>query len=391
MRRIVEFAWESLSKDGEELCGDSVRILTTESSFLVVLSDGLGSGVKANILSTLTSQIASTMFEQGATVEEVMATLADTLPECRVRHLAYATLAMLRVQDGREAYLVEYDTPPLILVRQGQVVDLPASEREFSGRRVREARFDLHEDDCLVMVSDGYDHAGVGRSLPLGWGRERIAGDVVRHTAGGTDAHGVASALKDACLTLYDGAPGDDATVLAMRIRPARAVTIWTGPPADHSLDADAVARLMSRSGTRVICGGTTAQIAARMLDKELVVDWVPPSKRPAGPARKQGSPPMAHLEGLDLVTEGIITLGQTLQLLESARTARELPDEDDASTRIARLLLESDDIHLIVGTALHPTQIADLVRREPMRHVYVRELLRELQRRNKNVTVEYI
>ncbi len=95
MRRIVEFAWESLSKHGEEPCGDSVRIMTTETSFLVVLSDGLGSGVKANILSTLTSQIAATMFEQGASVEEVMATLAETLPECRVRNLAYATLSML--------------------------------------------------------------------------------------------------------------------------------------------------------------------------------------------------------------------------------------------------------------------------------------------------------
>jgi hypothetical protein len=277
-------------------------------------------------------------------------------------------------------------------VRDGRIVDLPTSEREFSGRRVREARFELFENDCLVMISDGYEHAGVGHTRPMGWGHERIAADVARLVGERADAHHVANSLQRTCLDLYEGAPGDDATIVVMRVRPARTVAIWTGPPADRSLDEEAVSKLMSHRGTRVICGGTTAQIAARILDKELVVDWVPPSKSPQEPpTRKKVTPPMAQLEGLDLVTEGIITLGQTVELLEHARTARDLPPDDDASTRLARLLLESDDIHLIVGTALHPTQIADLVRREPMRHVYVRELLRELQRRNKNVTVEYL
>ena len=118
MSQLVEITTDSLSKAGEELCGDWVKVVTTPDALIVALSDGLGSGVKANILATLTAEIAATMLEQGIGIEQVVETLADTLPECSVRHLAYATFAVLRVVRGRDAYLVEYDSPPLILVRR---------------------------------------------------------------------------------------------------------------------------------------------------------------------------------------------------------------------------------------------------------------------------------
>ena len=120
MSQLVEIAWDSLCKHGEELCGDWVKITTTPDELIVVLSDGLGSGVKANILATLTTEIAGTMLVRGASIDEVVETLAVTLPECQVRHLAYATFAVLRVVRGRDAYLAEYDSPPLIMVRGGR-------------------------------------------------------------------------------------------------------------------------------------------------------------------------------------------------------------------------------------------------------------------------------
>lgn len=389
MRQIVEIAWESLSKAGEELCGDCVEMTTTPTSLVVVLSDGLGSGVKANILATLTSRIAAVMFREGATADEVLETLAETLPECRERHLAYATFAMLKVDRAREAYLVEYDCPPLILVRGGQVVDLPLAERAVGGRIIREARFRLQKGDYMVLVSDGYVHAGVGGLYRLGWGWENIATAVRRWAGTGGDAYELAQALKRTCLKLYNGKPGDDATAVAMRVREAVRVTVWTGPPADPARDAEAVNRLMASEGLKVICGGTTAQIAARVLGRRLEVEWLPPSKRQNRPKRR--TPPPARLEGVDLVTEGIITLGMAVELLEQARTARDLPHDDEAATRLAHVLLTADEIHLLVGTALNPNQVADLVRGEPMRMVYVKELVRLLQERNKQVTLERI
>jgi len=391
VRQVVEVAWESLNKYGEELCGDSVVITATPTSFLVVLSDGLGSGVKANIMATLTSEIASEMFEHGAAVEEVMETLIETLPECQVRKLAYATFAMLRVWHGREAYLVEYDSPPLILVRQGTVVELPTKVKEIKGRKVREAHFTLQNNDYMVLISDGYEHAGVGGLYRLGWGWKNIATSVRRWVETGGDAYQLTRALSKTALKLYNNKPGDDSTVVCMRVRPAVSATILTGPPANKDDDAAAVFRLMHSEGIKVICGGTTAQMAARVLGEELQVEWVPPSRRHGDPGRKKGSPPTAKLKGVDLVTEGILTLGQAVTLLEQAQTIHDLPADDDAATRLARILLSADDIHLIVGTAINPNQVADLIRGEPMRMVYIKQLVRELKRRTKQVTVERI
>ena len=174
MGQLVETAWDSLNKRGEELCGDWVKITRTRDSHIIVLSDGLGSGVKANILATLTAEIATSMLVQGARVDDVVETLVATLPECQVRHLAYATFSVLQVFHGREAYLVEYDSPPLILVRGGKVQELTATERVIAGRTIHEARFTLENDDYMAMVSDGYVHAGVGGLYRMGWGWKNI-------------------------------------------------------------------------------------------------------------------------------------------------------------------------------------------------------------------------
>jgi hypothetical protein len=391
MKQIVEVAWESLSKNGEELCGDCVRIVSNPNFFIAVLSDGLGSGVKANILATLTAQIAASMFEQGAATHEVIETLIETLPECRVRKLAYATFAMLKVVQGREAYLVEYDSPPLIHIRDGEIVPLEAREEIINDRKIREAHFTLQENDYLIMLSDGYVHAGVGGLFRLGWGWENIANSSKRWAATGGDVYELVQALHRTCCKLYNGAPGDDATAVVMRVRPSVKVTIWTGPPVDRDSDGIVVQKLMGAEGMKVICGGTTAQIASRILGQELIVEWVSPKKRLSPSSRKKGTPPVARLPGVDLVTEGILTLGQAADHLEKVETYRDLPPEEDASTRLAAILLSADEIHFVIGMVLNPYQVADQVRGEPMRMVYVKELVRELERRKKLVTMERV
>ncbi len=392
MRHVVECAWKSLNKHGEELCGDSVIVRSGADSFVAVLSDGLGSGVKANILSTLTAEIAAHLFDAGSSVEDVMQTLLETLPECSVRKLAYATFAVLTVKNGCEASLVEFDSPPLILVRDHALFDLPVEMREVNGRMIREARFDLLKNDCMVMISDGYEHAGLGGIYRLGWGWENIALAVQRFVNTGVDAFKLTQALSRTCLKLYDDKPGDDSTVISMRVRPAVSVSILTGPPANKDLDAFAVSRLEAAEGPKIICGGSTSQMAARVLGEELQVDWIPPKKRTGdAPGKKKGSPPTARLKGMDLVTEGILTLGQTVELLHQAQSVDDLPRDADAATRLARYLLAADDILLIVGSAINPNQVADIIRGESMRMVYIRELVQDLKQRNKQVTIEKI
>jgi Stage II sporulation protein E (SpoIIE) len=391
VRQFVEFSWVSLNKSGEELCGDSVIIRTNRDSFVAVLSDGLGSGVKASILSTLTSEIAARMFESGGTVEEVMQTLVETLPECSVRKLAYATFAVLIVYHGKEAHLVEFDSPPLILVRDGLLTNLPLEERQVKERIIREAHFTLQDNDYMVLISDGYEHAGLGGIYRLGWGWKNVATAVQRFVQTGVDTSMLTEALSRTCMKLYSGKPGDDSTVICMKVRPAISVCILTGPPSNKELDSFAVSRLMAAEGDKIICGGSTAQMAARILESKLEVEWVPPWKRTGDEPKKKGSPPTANLKGINLVTEGILTIGQTIEILQKAKTIHDLPKDNDAATRLARYLLTADDIHLIVGSAINPNQVADLIRGEPMRMVYIRELVQDLTQRNKQVTVERI
>lgn len=390
MGQLVEVTTDSLSKAGEELCGDWVKVVTTPHSLSVALSDGLGSGVKANILATLTTEIAMTMLAQGIGIEEVVETLAETLPECRVRHLAYATFAVLRVVQGREAYLVEYDSPPLILVRRGKLVLLPMSERQISGRTIRECQFTVEQGDYMVMLSDGYLHAGVGGLYRMGWGWRNIATAVERWAATQGDSYQLTQALRRTCLKLSDGNPGDDATVAGMWVRPRRTATVLTGPPAEPQDDNQAVARLLAEPGAKAICGGTTAQMAARVLGKTLRVVWQSraSASRRAAPVRL---PPIAELEGVDLVTEGILTLSATSDLLRHAATVHDLPHGDDGGIRLARLLLNADTIHFIVGDAINPQQLADVVRGKPMRQLYLEEIVGSLRARGKQVTVEHL
>jgi len=390
---MIECTWDSLNKDNEELCGDAVIVRSRGSEFMAVLSDGLGSGVKAHILATLTVEIAAGMFESGAAVEDVIQTLAETLPECSVRKLAYATFAVLTVHDGRSAHLVQFDSAPLILMRSQNLVRIPMETWDVHGRTIRQARFELEENDYMVLVTDGYEHAGLGSVYRLGWGWDNIALAVQRFLAAGIDdTRKLAQSLSHTCLRLYENRPGDDATVIAMKVRPPSKATVLTGPPSHRDLDETAVTRFMARQGEKIICGGSTAQMAARVLGEELLVDWVPPGKRKTQTDKpKKGSPPTAELKGVDLVTEGILTLGQAAQLVRAARHIDDLPQDSDASMRLARCLLKADEIHLMVGTAINPNQVADIIRGEPMRMVYVRELVEVLSRHGKQVTIELI
>lgn len=392
MRQVVEYSFNSLSKAGEELCGDSVIVRSTRESFVAVLSDGLGSGVKASILSTLTAEIAARLFESGLSVEEIMQTIVETLPECNVRKMAYATFSVLVVKNGRHAHLVEFDSPPLIVIRDNEIFNPEPVEREVRGRRIREARFELRENDNLVLISDGYEHAGLGGMYRFGWGWDNIAMAVQRLVHAGIDTYKLMRSLSKICMKLYDDKPGDDSTVITMKVRPARYVTVLTGPPANRELDAFALSKLTAAEGSKIICGGSTAQMAARIMEQKLEVEWVPPRRRTEEKKHpKKGSPPTALLQGIDLVTEGILTLGQTIEIIRGMRSADDLPKDQDAATRLAQFFTAADDIHFIVGTAINPNQVADIIRGEPMRMVYIRELVKELQQRNKEVTVERI
>ncbi len=353
MSVCVDIAWKSLNKHNEELCGDKVEVLHTEDSDIVILADGMGSGVKANILATLTSKILGTMFLNGAKIESCVETIARTLPICQVRKVAYATFSILQISHDGSAYLVEFDNPSCVFVRDRQIVDYPYKERFIEDKKIREYRFQVQINDCFVLMSDGVIYAGVGELLNFGWTWKDMAQYTLKCTKETLSASRLAAMLSQACYDLYGEKPGDDTTVAVVRVIERRVVNIFTGPPTDKEDDEQLVSDFMKCEGKKVVCGGTSANIAARVLKKEIVtsVNYADPSV-----------PPTASIEGLDLVTEGVLTLGKALGILRKYEQDEfdeeffnEL-DADNGASKLAKLLIEEcTDLNLFVGKALNP------------------------------------
>ena len=147
----VDICWKSFNKNREELCGDKVEVLKTEDSSIIILADGMGSGVKANILATLTSKILGTMFREGAEIDACVETIARTLPICKEREVAYATFSILQIFRDGEAYLVEYDNPKCVFIRNKEIINYPYQERVIEGKKIREYRFHVELNDCFVL------------------------------------------------------------------------------------------------------------------------------------------------------------------------------------------------------------------------------------------------
>ncbi len=392
MAITVDVAYKSLNKFNEVLCGDKVELLKTEDSNIMILADGMGSGVKANILATLTSKILGTMFLNGATLEECVETIVETLPICRVRQVAYSTFSILQVFHSGEAYLVEFDNPSCIFIRNGQLVPIPRNIREVQGKKINEYRFRVQRGDALILMSDGTVHAGVGQLLNFGWLWEDIAKYAVKQYALTISAMRLAAAICQACDELYQYRPGDDTTVACMRIINAKPVHLMTGPAQDSSMDEEMVRSFMSGddSTKRIVCGGTSATIVSRVLKKRLDVsmDYVDPD-----------IPPIAYMDGIELVTEGVLTLNRVVQLLRryvknetvSEDFFLEL-DKPNGASMVAKMLIEDcTELHLYVGKAINSAyQNPGLPFDLGIRQNLVEQLKTVVEEMGKQVTVTY-
>ena len=385
MSIFIETGTASLSKYGEELCGDNIEVLRSNNSVLCVLADGLGSGVKANILSKMTVKIIGTMVEKGATLEEVVETIGNTLPICQKRGIAYSTFTVIQVRENGEAYVVEFDNPPFFFIREGKLVTPDYKETEIYGKKIRDSRLQVKTGDILAVVSDGVVHAGIGGVLNLGWQWRDVGEYLLRLSSQAMEAKDLSWWLMTACEQLYTGKPGDDASVLALKIREPRSMTVAAGPPANKEDDPYMVELLLSEPGTKVVCGGTTGSLVAGSLGTEIRVDLS---------SMEPDIPPVGHIEGIDLVTEGIITLSKTLEQLKKPAALQGAgpgqKQKRNAVTLLTKLLLESDRIRFLVGTALNPAHQNPELSGLSLKMTVVNEMAHILKGLGKEVEVQY-
>lgn len=383
MKLAAEVGIAKLSKHQEELCGDATCVVKTPGETTVVLSDGLGSGVKANILATLTTHIASGLLRRNVSIEHVMSTIADTLPICKTREIAYSTLAILQLRSDGQARLFEYDNPEAILFRDDKPFELQRQERVVNGQLVKQATFQTQNGDVILLVSDGVMHAGVGGLYDLGLGKEGLLEYFTQPCSSGEYCEQLADRvinLTDAC---YLSRPGDDCTAVVVKIRPPQQVTVLTGPALDPKDDSKMVRALLAEPGSFVaVCGGTTAQIVSRTTGRELETstDYVDPRV-----------PPIGKIDGIDLTTEGILTLNLCYQLLRAAAEGEELPRRADGATLLAKQLWNAEEVRFLVGRAQNAAHanLEQLVHLAPRTFV-VDRIAKVLSKRNIDVEVTY-
>lgn len=384
----IDAGYLSVNKYKEQLCGDHVDMIEQgENSLIMVLADGLGSGVKASILSTLTSKIISTMMANNMSIEDCVATVASTLPVCEKRGIAYSTFTILHIIDSSIVELIQYDNPRVIMLRDGKNYEYDYIEMNIGGKKILKSKVKLKRNDSLIAMSDGAIYAGVGQALNFGWQRENIIDYAEAVYDEKSTAKVLSTLILEECVRLYGNTPGDDTTIAAIRIRKREAVNLIIGPPANPQDANKMMALFFAKDGKHIVCGGTTSSIAANYLGKPLItsLDYI-----------DSEIPPTSKLEGVDLVTEGVITINRVLEFAKSYLSDNECYNEwsikGDGASLIAHLLFEeATDINFYVGRAINPAhQNPNLPINFSIKMHLIEELSECLKKMGKRINVSY-
>ena len=379
----IDLASHSLNKQGEELCGDHVEIIKTEGRLIVVLADGLGSGVKANILATITSKIMSTMLQKGADLLETIDTITHTLPVCSVRKIGYSTFSIIEVDHNGLARIIEFDNPPVFFMRKHKILPLEKEKIRSAEKDVWISKVQLQVGDEVVLCSDGVIHAGVGNLLNHGWEWHHVADFLQSQRL--TSADKLNRRLLETCQKLYEDKPGDDTTAVTLKIRKPEWVQVFTGPPDIPSKDKAAVKAFYEQSGKKIVCGGTAANIVSRELNREIItsLDYVDPFV-----------PPTAEIKGIDLVTEGVLTLKMALTQLKRLNDEIQEPffNKEDGVSRLLKLLVEDcTHIQFWLGRAINPAhQNPDFPKDLSIKSRVIQEIIDELKKLGKDVRLSF-
>ena len=384
----ADIGYRSINHAGEQLCGDHVDVVEQgENSMVIVLADGLGSGVKASILSTLTSKIISTMMAEGLGLEDCVSTIAATLPERSVRGVAYSTFSILHLIDNETAEIIQYDNPMAILIRDEANYDYPKTEMTIGGKKIYKSVIKLQEGDIFILMSDGCPHAGIGTAYNFGWKREDIITYMEAQAPAGYTAKTLSTILVDECDRLYDHKPGDDTTACVVRIRKRVPMNLLFGPPSNRDDNDRMMSLFFSKEGKHIVCGGTTSTIAAKYLHKPLKTTLK---------FEASDVPPIAEIEGVDLVTEGVITVNKVLEYaqdyLQDNESYEQWAFKNDGASQISRLLFEeATDINFYVGRAINPAhQNPDLPITFSIKMNLVKDLSECLKKMGKRIKVSY-
>ncbi len=350
---VIEAEKLCYAKAGQSICGDAVLFSKAkeENRLVAVLSDGLGSGAKANISATMTSTMALQFTISGESIERTADFITKTLPEDSLRKVSYSTFSIIDVNYRGEVKIIEYDNPPVLLLRKGEFIDLPKTQKTINNphttrNKLYYSNFKLEKEDRIILVSDGVTQCGMGSNkMHFGWqlaGLKKYIQSIINENPGISALNLTRNIIKKT-VSIDDGILKDDASCCVLYYRKPRKLLIVSGPPYHKYNDATLANSIKQFNGKTIICGGTTAKIVARELDTEVMVDLE---------NYQPGLPPQAQMKGVDLVTEGVITLAKVSEEIQNYTPKTQLPA--GTSGKIINMMLDSDEIEFISGTRIN-------------------------------------
>lgn len=380
---LIETAYLSIPHYGEELCGDHVEIKKSDHLLVAVLADGMGSGVKANILSTLTSTLIATLMFNDSTLDNAVKSVIDTLPIAKDRDITYSTFSIIVVKDS-VADIYNFDNPMPFLIRKGKYYKMDMLAMTSYGKTLYHGKIELETNDTLFLMSDGIINAGVGPEFNFGWDINAVHAFMEGLNYPEASAKALVTLLTDHVDDVYGRIPSDDLTALVLKVRDYCPVNIMIGPPIHKEDDNHICENYMKMPGIKIISGGSTAHMMAKYLDVDLI---------PSLENEEDGIPPTSMIQGIDLVTEGLVTLNKVLEL---SYDFQELNKEYfnwcykwDGVSSLARYLFDyATDINIFLGGAVNSANVVNSYLKTKIQ--IVEELANNLRKMGKRVQIQY-
>ena len=350
----------------------------------------MGHGVKANILATLTATMALNFTREHKEVDRIAEIIMNTLPVCSERKISYSTFTIIDIESSGKVNILEYDNPSTIILRHNQIFDpswkkVVLEKGKHTGKILKNCSFMPEKEDRIIFCSDGVSQSGMGSdNYPFGWERENIASYASSLVSSEPSISAVMIAGKIVTMAHKNDnyRAHDDISCAAIYFREPRKLLICTGPPYEKDKDKELASKVLNYTGKVILCGGTTADIIARETNRAIIDELI---------FEDPDLPPESFLEGIDLVTEGILTLQKVNEILKTYNNSIKLGK--GPADKIVRLIMESDEIHFVIGTRINiahqdPNLPVDL----EIRRTVVKRIARLLEEKwLKSVTMEYI
>lgn len=388
----IEVGYLQKNHGKERICGDvflSQRI-KEENRTITVLSDGMGHGVKANILATLTASMAMNFTREHKDVTRIAEIIMNTLPVCSERKISYSTFTVIDIEMNAKTSILEYDNPGSFLMRGDKPLEaewtcLILNSEKNKGKEIKSCQFQPRKEDRIIFCSDGITQSGMGsKRHPFGWGWNNVQGFITEIIDQQPDisAQKLAARIINAAFKNDDYNPKDDTSCAVIYFREPRKLLICSGPPYDNENDGKLAGIVNEFNGRKILSGGTTGDIVARELNVKI---------KDTFEFHDPDLPPVSYMEGIDLLTEGILTLSKVSKILNEYNP-NYIPGKGPAD-QIVRLLLESDEIRIIIGTRINIAhQDPNLPVELEIRRTVLKRIARKLEEKFlKEVIVEYI